>query len=278
MNNAHVYKSHISENKCVRIPDGSFSKEAEKPNTLSVEQDQSQADITITENQVSAIETELKPSEQELASEPVSENQAEAQSNVDESATDSVANNLQTPAPEISREALAALYQKELDNLAQSVAENAYFDAITQKKQELKDCISSVQQTLDELIQKHERFMEQYTSELKYMAVEIAEKMIADKIDTDDTVLQRLVLQNIKNVKTAEWINVELSEQLVGLVDNIKRELESSEYNGRANVFTVAGKNDICRITTENGTIVSTISVQADNLRKVFLEADKAMH
>ena len=99
--------------------------------------------------------------------------------------------------------------------------------------------------------------------------------MLLEKIDVDDTVLKKLVLQNVKNVKNAVWINVELSERLVGLVDSVKKELESSDYKGRISVFAVAEKEDTCRITTDEGTIVSTIGVQADNLRKAFREADR---
>ena len=107
------------------------------------------------------------------------------------------------------------------------------------------------------------------------MAVDIAEKMLLEKINMDDAVLKRLVLQNLKNVKTAEWISVELSERLVGLVDSVKKELDAAEFKGRVSVSAVAEKEDTCRVTTEDGTVVSTISVQADNLRKAFREAEK---
>ena len=180
---------------------------------------------------------------------------------------------------EPDKEALSLIYKKELEALskaaAQAAAQSAYFDALNKKKCELKECISDVQMLLNELAQKHEEFIEQYTNELKYMAVDIAEKMILEKISADDAVLKKLVLQNIKTVKNAEWINVELSERLVGLVDYVKNELEMPEYKGRTSVYTVTDKKDTCRVTTDEGTIVSTISVQANNLRKAFKEADE---
>jgi hypothetical protein len=97
--------------------------------------------------------------------------------------------------------------------------------------------------------------MEQYSGELKYMAVDIAEKMLLEKIDTDETILQKLVFQNLRNIKNAQWISVELSERLIGLADSIKKEIEMSEFKGKASVFTVAGPEDtVPRITTEEGT------------------------
>jgi len=121
----------------------------------------------------------------------------------------------------------------------------------------------------------HRQFIEEFTKELKYMAVDIAEKIILEKISEDDLILQRLVLQTVNNVKNAEWLNVEISERLVGLVDGIKKELEKPEYNGRAFVFPVAGSDSVCRVTTNDGTVVSTIEVQAANLRKTFREYEQ---
>jgi len=173
------------------------------------------------------------------------------------------------------KEELRALYEKDLKELAASAAQQAYFDALNKKKAELRDCITGVQSLMDELVIEHRRFIEEYTNELKYMATDIAEKMILEKISEDDLILQRLVLQTVNSVKNAEWLNVEISERLVGLVDVIKKELEKPEYNGRAFVFPVAGTDSVCRVVTNEGAIVSSIEVQAENLREEFRNFDK---
>ena len=287
MNNAYVYKTHsfVSKNECVRIPDGNIKHDAINLVVFPKSEDEILDNSIAAESDTIAI----NPNPAGIPDEPsvnsdcclndkFSENSESVQDahkprkkaahhNVEVSTLDNVSL--------ADRETLSVIYKKELDLLSQSVAEAAYFDALNKKKRELKDCISDVKTTLDELVKKHEEFMEQYTNELKYMAIDIAEKMICDKIKSDDEVLKKLVLQNIKSVKSAEWINVELSEKLVGLVDSIKTELETPEYKGRTSVVPVADKDDVCRITTEDGTIVSDIGVQADNLRKAFREADK---
>lgn len=176
---------------------------------------------------------------------------------------------------QLTKDELAVIYAKELAELKQAAAENAYFDALKQKKSELRDCVSSVQRTLDELITAQEAFMADYINELKLMAVDIAEKMILEKISDDDLLLQKLVVQSVRNVKNAEWINVELSEQLVRLVDAIKGELDSPEYKGRTSFTPVSGRADTFRVVTEDGTLVGSVGAQAENLRRAFREADK---
>ncbi len=175
----------------------------------------------------------------------------------------------------ISAEEMSAAYEQSLKQLASQVAQQAYFDAINKKKAELKDCIAQVQNLMDELVVAHRQFIEDYTAELKYMAIDIAEKMVLEKISEDEMILQRLVLQSMSSVKNAEWLNVEVSERLVGLVDFLRKELEKPEYNGRAFVIPIAGSDSFCRIITNEGAVVSTIETQANNLRKAFREFDQ---
>ncbi|MFB0921275.1 MAG: hypothetical protein QMB62_10420 [Oscillospiraceae bacterium] len=275
MNSAHVYKRHnfVSKDESVRIPQSDVKHDAIN---LKVEPDEedistvifSPGSDTIAINPDSAGISEndsVSPGDFEQQPETKKQRKRVSHAIVGEQTAD--------------KEALSLIYKKELEALSkaavEAAAQSAYFDALNKKKSELKGCISDVQKLLNELTQKHEEFIEQYTNELKYMAVDIAEKMILEKISADDAILEKLVLQSVKSVKSAEWISVELSERLVGLVDYVKKELEMPEYKGRTSVNTVTGEIDTCRVTTDEGTLVSTINVQADNLRKVFKEADK---
>ena len=286
MNSAHVYKRHsfISKDESVRIPEGNIKHEAINHTVTPIDEEafkdtySGESDDTGINQKSAGITTEdsidfgdrLKGAESEGA-----EKHAEPKDLKNKAHHKHAGASAFNADNALDKEALAVIYKKELEELTQAAVESAYFDALNKKKCELKESIASVQKILDELARRHEEFIEQYTNELKYMSVDIAEKMLLEKIDVDDTVLKKLVLQNVKNVKNAAWINVELSERLVGLVDSVKKELESSDYKGRISVFAVAEKEDTCRITTEEGTIVSTIGVQADNLRKAFREADR---
>jgi len=287
LNSAHVYKRHsfISKDERVPIPtvntkrDAIYSmgepkdEEAISTDTFSPESDT----IAINPDTEGILDEDFIHSGRDIngTSSEDTEHRTQARKHIKKQSLNNAEENKDKTEYVLVKDTLAVIYKKELEALTQSAVEHAYFDALNKKKNELKDCISSAQRILDELIQKHEEYMAQYTNELKYMAIEIAEKMILEKISIDDAILKKLVLKNIKSVKNAEWINCELSERLVGLVDLINKELEMPEYKGKTSVVADADADDTCRITTGAGTIISTITVQADNLRKAFTEADK---
>lgn len=170
----------------------------------------------------------------------------------------------------MTREELTEYYREDLEQLRQEAAQRGYAEAFSRKKGELNRYLDQVDQTLSDMQQQQTQYMEHFAKELKYMALEIAEKMICMKLDQNDEILSKLVLQVVASVKTASWIEVELSERLVSLVECIQHELERPEYHGRGIVVSRATADDTVRVTTEDGTIVATISTQAQNLREAF--------
>lgn len=173
-----------------------------------------------------------------------------------------------------TREEIASYYQAELDEVCKQVSQKAYCDAIDKKSEELQACIQKVETKLEEMQQLQEQFLSQYSEELKYFALDIAQKLIQDKIDNDDMTLKKLVLQTVNNVKGISWLKVEISDELSNLVDFIKKELSKEEYHGVAEVVAGDFPKDTCRVITDNGATVATISVQADNLRGAFEEEE----
>ena len=257
MTKANVYKHHSIEPECekVRIPD----VDEQHPPELEESQEPLE-DTPGPSEETSEVEAEREqdapPAEPEPEPEPESEPEPE-------------------PLPVYpTGEELRELYENELAELCGAVGEQAYHDAVSRKTTELKDCIDSVKALMDEMALQQQEYMRQYTEELKYMAVDIAEKLVLEKISEDDAILQRLVLQSVNSVKNAEWLNVEVSERLVGLVDYLRKELAKPEYNGKATVFPIQGTDGLCRVTTEDGTIVCSIEAQAETLREAFRRAE----
>lgn len=175
----------------------------------------------------------------------------------------------------MTRAELTEYYGSELEDVYREAAERAYAEALHRKKGELTQCIERVDRQLEQMQEMQSQYMRQYAQELKFLAVEIAEKMILHKIDEDDQILTKLVMQTVAGVKNANWLNVEVSEHLVTLVDTIKQELTRLNLTGRINVSPAACPDDTCRVSTEDGTIVASISVQAQNLREAFRAAEK---
>ena len=170
----------------------------------------------------------------------------------------------------MTREELAEYFRDDLEELRLNAAQKGYADAMAQKKGELKECILRVDQQLAWMQELQADFMSRFSEELKYLAIDVAEKLICTRIEENDLTLQRLVMQTVSGVKSADWLDVEVSEQLVGLVEELKRELEKPEYHGRASVTASACPADTVRVSTEDGTVVASVSTQANNLRELF--------
>lgn len=179
------------------------------------------------------------------------------------------------PEP-LTRADIERLYAGELEALRAQAWQSAYEDAAARYGDELGGCIRRADEYLRAMQAGHDQYIKQYEEDLRFFAIDIAEKMIFQKISEDDIILRSLVLETVSRMKNPSWMKLELSSQLTDLIDFMKEELAKPEYFGRATVSPIAAPGDTCRVSTEEGTTVATVSVQASNLRKAFSEADWA--
>ncbi len=177
--------------------------------------------------------------------------------------------------PPLTREELIAFYQPELQRICEEESQRAYADARMRKAGELKQCIAEVEQRMEELEDQQHAYMAAYAKNLKYLAVEIAEKFINQQIDENSKTLQKLVLNTIGKVKNANWMTVELSDRLVELIGCLKMELQKPEYHDGAELAPLSAPADTVRVTTDSGTVDASVSVQAKNLKSLFDSMDE---
>ncbi len=173
-----------------------------------------------------------------------------------------------------TREELAEFYRDELNAIALEVEIKAYSDALQSKKEELQASIDNISEKINEMEELQKNFLEDYEKKLKFFAIDIAEKLVCKKISDDDLFLSELVTKTLSECKGTNWLTLEVSDALQGLVEVAKAELSKPEYRGVAEVKPIACADDTCVVSTETGAVVATISVQADNLRLAFREAE----
>ena len=178
--------------------------------------------------------------------------------------------------PPLTREDIERIYKDEIAEICRQAEERAYIDAREEKETEIRCCIAEVESLLQQIRSEQEQYMERYIRELKYLAIDVAEKLILEKISEDDMVLEKLVLKTVSESLSSEWLKVEVSNHLTKLVEHLKEELIKPEYRGQAMITPVEAPPDTCRVVTESGATVATVSVQAENLRRAFSEADSA--
>lgn len=172
--------------------------------------------------------------------------------------------------PQLSEDQLRALYQSQWNVLRQDLERRAYRDAVEAARARLENCLSEMNRHLNRLDEMHEQFVKEYADSLKYLAIDIAEKWILTRLESDDMILEKLVMQAVADVKNAKWMDVQLSEKMVKLARQIEQDLEAPEYVGRVQVSGVDAPVGTCVVHTDAGDIDASIQTQAQQLKKVF--------
>jgi flagellar assembly protein FliH len=172
-------------------------------------------------------------------------------------------------------DALLPEFQEELRRRTETALDRTYREALLERREEIRQSLDVLSRGLEQLQEAHRTYIKEFTEELKYMALDIAEKILQKEITADPGALETMTLQLVSEVKNTPWINVEVSEQTDGLAQRLKRQLSKAEQG--KNIFVTAKDipADGCRIETEDGIIDATLSVQLSQLRQAFVQSEE---
>lgn len=169
-------------------------------------------------------------------------------------------------ANEQANQILAAA-QEQAEALRAEAREQGYTEALNQTGEELRRTIDEVNGLMDQLSRRQQKFFEEYSDELEDLAITVAEKLLARTIDADHTQMADLVMQAVMSLKTDDWITVELSDKMTGLMEHIQRQY-AAFLSRRQVEFTAkelpAGS---CTVQTATGVTDASIATQLGNLR-----------
>ena len=121
---------------------------------------------------------------------------------------------------------------------------------------------------LNQLAQQQRQYFIRYEKALPDLALEIAGKVMEHAIQTDPLVLEPLVQRAVAQVKNAEWLEVQISQQLPELAQELRKELQ--EWTDARHVEVTTDQNELgaCVVHTPQGIIDASVSTQLDNLNK----------
>lgn len=165
------------------------------------------------------------------------------------------------------REKLIAQAQEDAKRIRMEAQQAAYQKVLEDKHQQIDACISKVNRLLEDLQKQQQSFLQQYEDGLFSLALEIGEKVVRTSIPQHEELMVPLVREAVSTVKNADWISVEVSEQLPGLVETLKQEFAAWQS------IQVSGSGvppDGCLVSTPNGVVDASASVQLENLRSLF--------
>lgn len=262
----------------VKIPDV-------KPKYTNDGQEELDLEQELTENLENDIENDVEQEKKVYTEEDFVETDVEELEVVEEP-VEVDENRVQELLQTLTKEELREIFSEELEVIELAVSKEAYKVAyksaydeaydktILQRKGEIQECIQNVNDGILQMQEQHKIFLKEYTTELKYLAIDIAEKIILQKIAEDELILTNLVKKTVLEIKNTSWFDIEVSDKLVGLVDTLRKDLAVAMPNTRVTISPKPIPSDSCRVNTSEGTVVSSVSAQASNLRNIFEKSE----
>ncbi|MBE6852489.1 MAG: hypothetical protein E7505_03305 [Ruminococcus sp.] len=157
------------------------------------------------------------------------------------------------------------------DDVLKAAKEKGYMEGVEARKSEIDSFLKSLEQGLGELKTNQEEFFDKYASELRFLALEIAEKIVAQKLECDEKVLFPLVRSAVKTLRDVSWIKVEVSDKLRKVASELEEVLAEAKPS-QSIELELRRDADIgtCVVHTAEGVIVASVLTQIENIHNYF--------
>lgn len=159
---------------------------------------------------------------------------------------------------------------EQIERDRQAARAQGHQQALAQTMQDITSCIDNIEQTLARLESVQASFITGYEQNLKWTALEIAQKILVDTITADDTRLVPLVMAAVNSASSAPWMSVEISEHMTGLLTQLQQKLQDSSISDRVSIRLIDAPLDTCIIETPDKFLDASITQQLENLKSYF--------
>ncbi|HWP51418.1 MAG TPA: hypothetical protein VN626_06950 [Clostridia bacterium] len=159
---------------------------------------------------------------------------------------------------------------QQIENDRKAACEQGKQQALVQTAQDIAKCIHDIGETLSRLESAEAGFITGYEQDLKWMALEIAQKILMDTINADETRLVTLVMAAVNSASNAPWMSVEISEHMTGLLTQLQQKLKDIPTTGRVSIKLIDAPPDTCIVETPDKFFDASITQQIENLKGYF--------
>lgn len=177
----------------------------------------------------------------------------------------------QEASEQAMRERISLLEQTERD--AEQIRQQAYELGMSEGMRDQCAAVGRLIESLEEAVSRIEGeqagFMAEHEANLRWLAHEIASRVLAKRIGEDDAELASLVKAAVGSVKNADWVSVELSDKASTLIEQLSQELRKTEGD-RVEIRGVPAPSGTCRIETAEELIDASVYTQLSNLKEYF--------
>lgn len=154
---------------------------------------------------------------------------------------------------------------------AQALREEAVIqgraEGVSSKKEQIEQCVAQIEQAVIRMESEQAAFMVDYEQKLKWLALEIASKILSKKVEDNGAEMAELVQNAVSAAGSAKWVGVEVSNQMPELLGALE---QSFADNDKVEVRAIAAPPGTCRIETAAGVVDASVYTQIENMKEYF--------
>ncbi len=165
---------------------------------------------------------------------------------------------------------------EDADNICTDAYNKGCEKGIKEKRAEVERILNEIQSIIEEMKSVQNDYFKRYAHELKYLALDIAEKVTMNKIEENDEFLLKLIVQSVKSIRDADWITIEISEKLKQLSEDIENAMHSSGLSKKTEVQPTADMDkSSCILKAADRIVDISLKTQLENVKVYFEKCDE---
>ncbi len=173
-------------------------------------------------------------------------------------------------AAEQQKQQLLQQAEQEMAAQKQQVLEETRAQGLAEGAQHMQTIVDELEQTVASLEGDQAGFEAEYEENLRWLALEIAAKVMAKKIRHDDTEMLEMVHEAVQEVRDEPWVRVEVSHTMTGLLEELMQLYQNETH---IEVMPTEDSLGTARIESPSGVVDASLQTQLSNLKDYFEQA-----
>ncbi len=157
--------------------------------------------------------------------------------------------------------------QQEAQKLLQDAKAQGLQQGLSEGNSLLKTQLDELEHTVARLEGDLAGFEVELEEQLRWMALEVASRVLNQKVQEDDAILADMVVQTVQSVRNMPWIRIEVAQNMTRLIKKLQNIFDEQEH---IEISPIPSEEDVIQIETPSGRLDASVKTQLENLRIYF--------
>ncbi|MDR0918170.1 MAG: hypothetical protein LBM93_02820 [Oscillospiraceae bacterium] len=169
-------------------------------------------------------------------------------------------------------EAIIESAKNQYTDICKEAYQTGFSQGFNDKTAELEKFVKHVNLTTDKLKSEINTQLKDFESRIEWIAIEIVEKILLAELSKDNTILVDMIKEAIKSIRDADWITVELSQDLKSLSKTLQEITTNTDNNAKIEVKVLPNDTKGSVVLKLDDRIMDiSVFTQLSNIKDLFL-------